>query len=883
MKKKVLLAVLALGAAAVSGCGAEKKSDTSIAELKVNNMNQAPVVDELKSFTWRMESEISGQYQSAYRIVLAQSEAELNNSEYIWDSGKVEDSDSTFISYTGDVLDNLEDYYWKVYVWDKDEKEIESQPARFYVGPSEDDWTEAKWIGAKSLEAEGSVSYQDTESFSWKYGRGLTCDYDFLFEGEARGGFVWTYGLGGEYKEHVMCFVYEQDGRPVLVVKKMDGYEVLSEEIFDIEEENWSFEALHHMNVQVTENDLSVYVDGNLVAESGELFEGDICTVGLWTSRCEDFMYVDNLTVLDENGRVVAEDDFEDGEAEFLEPYYAYIDDGRLRLKSGYTLASGWEEPSPLLRKEFETSGEVSSAMLYMSSLGVYEASINGEEVTTGWLNPGCSVYSFEAYYRGFDVTSFIQEGGNTIGVSLGHGRYDRMGQDWGDELAAKAILHIVYSDGSCEDIVTDGGWEACNNGPVRNDDIYAGEYYDARFEQPAYSEGGFAGTDWTDAVVYESAEDIVITASETDVVDVIETIESISITESEDGSYIVDVGKNINGVIALTANVNAGDVITIRYAENINSEDMSESIRDGQEGDIWQRNLLTADNTDYYVAAESGTISYTPSFVTRGFRYVQIYGLSSAPVEVKGLFLSTDMERCGYFECSDEAMNALYQGILLTQQDNYVDIPTDCPQRDERLGWSGDAQVFATTGSYNYDTYNFLKQYLYMINVQQLDNGIYPETVPSGNPVGGANGWSDAGILLTWKLYLQYGDKQLIVDNLDAMCRYMDYLVESSEDNIRYHQGYSDLWAISSVPDEFANTAQVAYCAKVLGSMCRIVGDDIAGSKYEQLYEDVRAAFIGNFVNEDGTTQNWMQAEYALILAFGLYQEECMRILEII
>ena len=872
MKKKywVRAALLAQAPMWITACQNSAHVDTAIVELKINNMGIGSTVDELECFGWRMESEVQDQSQSAYQIVMADSEENLQKGKYIWDSGKVEDDNSTFVSYTGEKLENLQDYFWKVFVWDKDGKEVESESAFFYTGPSDEDWDKAQWITSQPLSIEVAKSQADEDSYVWKYGNGLTADYEFKSLCAARSGFVWTYGLGGEYGRHVLCRIDDIDGTPVIVIEEKDGAEVLSSETFEISSD-WDNAAEHQMHIEVDDNSVQLALDENDPFSYELDHYGEICTAGLWSVRCEDYSYVDNLQILDESGSVVVSENFDTDEGSFFSPYYTYVEDGWLRVKAGYILSSGWEIPSPMLRYEFEVGKKVDSAMLYLSSLGIYEAELNGSEVSDGWFDPGCSVYNAEVYYRGFDVTSSLQEGTNALGIRLGHGRYDRMQQDWGDGLAAKGILHIVYEDGTSQDVYTDSDWSSYNNGPIRNDDMYSGEFYNASFAQADWSTPGASLEGWEAALIRQVPDECSIVSSKTEVINAIETIEPVSVTDLGNGTYVYDMGKNINGIASVKATVNAGDVITIRYAEEVNSEAMSENSRDDVIGSVWQRNLLTADNTDYYVASEDGEVTYTPSMVARGYRYVQVSGVSEAPSQVQGIFLTTDLERTGYFECSDADMNALYESVVLTQQDNYMDIPTDCPQRDERLGWAGDAQVFATTGSYNYDTYNFLKQYLSMLDRSRIGSGIYPELVPAVSPSGGANGWSDAGILLVWKLYQQYGDIRLITDNIDSMCQYMDYLYKSCEGNIRYDQGYADLWAVSGLSDDFASTAQTAYCAKVLSTMCNIAGLSEEYQKYNDEYEAIKTAFLEKYVNEDGSTTNWLQAEYVMMLAFDL------------
>ena len=457
----------------------------------------------------------------------------------------------------------------------------------------------------------------------------------------------------------------------------------------------------------------------------------------------------------------------------------------------------------------------------------------------------------------------------------LGHGRYNRAKTSWGDTLSFLGKIVINYEDGSEQIIVSDSSWKAFTNGPVRNDDMFLGEYYDANFELEGWKNVGFSEENWEMAEVYSDKYfDRKIVASNSEPVRCIQELKPISVSEPEAGVFVYDFGQNINGFCRITASGEKGQVVTLRYAETLNQQNMS--CRDDLTGTIWTQNLYTADNTDYYVFKGLESETYTPKFVCRGFRYMQLTGLENAiPLEdITAMVLSSDLKRSGYFECSNEDINKLYNSIYWTQIDNFVDIPVDCPQRDERFGWAGDAQVFAPTAAYNADIYQFMRQYVTALRLGQNENGAYPEIAPGFNMSGGSNGWSDAGIILVWELYQQYGDKTIIEENMDAMCKYMDYLVDTSENFIRVHTGYSDHNSVSSLDETLCNTAQCAYVAMLLTKMCEIMEEEALVKKYETIAKQYKEAWQKEYINEDGTIDCWLQSAYALGLAFELYPE---------
>lgn len=401
------------------------------------------------------------------------------------------------------------------------------------------------------------------------------------------------------------------------------------------------------------------------------------------------------------------------------------------RIDAGFIVTAGTEASAPMFRKSFETieGKEIASVRLYASALGIYDIYVNGEDVNHDYAAPGQSVYNKEVYYRTYDITEQITEGKNVVGILLGHGRYDRAWGSWGDTLAIYARLKVCYSDGTEQIIGSDDSWLAYADGPIRNDDVFNGEYYDANYEVEVWVENDCDISDiWKKACLYEEADDIELRAALDNGVTCVDVLTPISVSEPVEGTFVYDFGKNFHGACELKLTGKAGDVVTMRYAEYLNTESLAG--KDDEIGTIWTRNLYTADDTDYYVFAKDGTVTYSPTLSYRGFQYLQVTGIEEAlPLEeVRGLVLATDNDRTGYFECSDEKLNRLYNVIYDSQLANYVDIPTDCPQRDERLGWTGDAQVFAYTGALNADTADFMYKYIDALRLSKCMEREFPE-----------------------------------------------------------------------------------------------------------------------------------------------------------
>ncbi len=867
MKQKKLLwncFLLCISILFLGGCS-NTASSCSVEDLTVNYRTNPLSIDENPVFSWKLMDTTQGQKQTAYTIVLSDTKDNLDKKNYIWDSGEVESDISVAIPYTGEALAPETRYYWKVIVWDKNGKKTESQQEAFFeTGITDDDWADAKWICLQ--EQEEIMNPEDSYAIV----------YDFRMDSASNSGFVWG-ADERSYGKHLICAIDTTGDFFELVISEMEGENVQKENRYALAESGFEkdsfFKTSHHIRIEVEEQNLCVTLDDIPVVQQVLSEQRGIGEIGFWTTRGAFYAYYDNVRVTNSTGECVLEEDFDKKEENIFSPYYTKLADGWIEASSGYILTPGGEEPAPMLRKEFEAAGEVVSARLYASALGIYELYMNGEKIGEEYFSSGQSVYTKEVYYRTYDVTEQIKNGVNAIGVMLGHGRYDRAKSSWGDTLAFCGKLVLTYEDGRKEVIVLDSSWKGYDDGPIRSDDMFLGEHYDARYEVDGWTEADFSEENWTTVDVYKESGARLV-ASDSEPVRCVQELKPVAVTEPIEGVYVYDFGQNINGICRIAVKGQPGQVVTLRFAEALNEENLS--CKDDAVGTIWTQNLYTADNTDYYVLKGTEEEVYEPVFVCRGFRYVQITGMEEdLPLEqVTGLVLSTDLERSGYFECSDESINQLYQSIYWTQLDNFVDVPVDCPQRDERFGWAGDAQVFTTTAAYNADIYQFMRQYVTALRLGQNEDGSYPELAPSISTDGGSNGWSDAGIILVWKLYQQYGDMTIIQENFDAMCRYMDYLVRTSDHFLRVRSGYNDHNAVSTLDDTMCNTAQCAYVASLLSKMCEAVGEEVLAENYHNIAEQYKKAWQENYINEDGSIDCWLQSAYTLGLAFDLYPE---------
>lgn len=853
----------------------DEEKVTEITNLTVNYEQNPIGIEQIPQFGWRMKSNEDGQLQTAYRIVVAETAVQLEAQEFVWDSGKIASGISVAIPYEGVDLKPETNYRWKVYVWDRNGAQIESHEEAFFeMGVTDNNWEGASWIGIRKeseIEPVTNTKYQIAydiklgrtySGFIWgmdtnQYGDYLRCDFNTLGEDIV---FSVTEFLHGE--ESVSSVKLNQDS--LAAFENLDTF--IAKE--------------HQVMLDIEGRTLCTFVDGIQVLETNIKKEKNVDNIGFWTDRGAYYAYYDNISIVDQtDNRIIYNEGFDDSQNHIFSPYYIKVLDGWCEASSGFLLTPGVEEPAPMLRRSFasDNTHHIVSARLYATALGDYRIYLNGEDICEEYLSPGRSIYSKETYYRTYDVTSFLKEQGaeNVIGAILGHGRYNKSNTKEGENIAFQAKLVIEYDDGNTQIIVTDDTWQVFADGPIRNDDMFLGEVYDATKEQLGWCESGYNPERWRQANVFTEYDTLDKKASESPAVKCLETITPVQILEPITGTYVYDFGQNFNGncqIIFRNITKKAGQTVTIRYAEALNEEKMS--CRDDIVGTIWTQNLFMADNTDYYIMSGAGEESYTPSLVCRGFRYVQISGIAE-PIsieDISGLVLSADNRQTGSFICSDEKVNRLYESIYWTQRSNFLDVPTDCPQRDERFGWTGDAQVFANTASYNADTYSYLRKYTQMLIAGQDENGAFPEIAPSVGIDSAANGWSDAGVILVWELYQQYGDREIINKNLDAMCKYVDHLVDTSENYIRTEHHYGDHNAISGIDDDIINTAQCAYVAGLLAKMSAAVGEKEIANKYTMVYNQYKKAWQEHYINADGSIDCWLQSAYALGLGYGLY-----------
>lgn len=525
--------------------------------------------------------------------------------------------------------------------------------------------------------------------------------------------------------------------------------------------------------------------------------------------------------------------------------------------------------PSPFLRKSFTVKNPVRRAVVYASALGLYELHLNGRRVGADDFTPGWSDYNKRVYYQTYDVTALLHSGENAIGAILADGWYAGnvgwLGQRYyGSKLRLRLQLQLEYADGTAETVATDGSWRAAL-GPIREADIQAGEFYDARLEMPGWSEPGFDESKWK---AVDTQESIAAAVEAYPGIPVRQTkeLKPIKITEPKPGVFVFNMGQNFSGWARLRVKGKAGDKVVLRFAEMLNPD-----------GTIYTKNLRTARATDTYILKGGGEEIWEPRFTYHGFQYLEVTDYPGTPTldDITGIVAHSDLPFTGAFTCSHPLVNKLYSNLTWGQRSNYFEVPTDCPQRDERLGWTGDTQTFIRTAAYNMDVAPFFTKWLTDLNDGQDQEGRYPDVAPRVTP-NAAAGWGDAGIICPWTIYQVYGDRRLIEKHYPAMTKYIKFLESRSPGYLSPPLGtYGDWLNVNDpTPKDLIATAYFAYSTRRMAEMARAIGKEDDAKKYEALFANVCAAFDRRFVSVDGKLEGNSQTAYLLALRFGLLPE---------
>jgi len=539
--------------------------------------------------------------------------------------------------------------------------------------------------------------------------------------------------------------------------------------------------------------------------------------------------------------------------------------------------------PAPMLRKEFNTKKKIASVRLYVTSHGFYEVSINGKKAGDEVLTPGWTAYQKRLQYQVYDVTNLIQQGPNAIGAMLGDGWYrGQLGWTinwgvWGKQLGLLCQLQITYADATMEIVGTDNSWKFTNDGPIVMNSIYDGETYDARKEIAGWDKPGFDDSKWKAVNAATYPLDVIV-ATETVPVQRIQELKPVRIFRTPKGTLVADLGQNMVGWVRLRVRGNAGARVVIKHAEVLDKF-----------GEFYTANLRDADATMTYILKGGNAEEvYEPRFTFFGFRYVSVEGFPGElkPENVIGVVVHSNMTPSGTFECSNLLVNQLQRNIVWGQKGNFVDVPTDCPQRDERLGWTGDAQAFCRTAAFNMNVAPFFVKWLKDLSADQYPDGRVPFVIPDviRQNSGTSAGWGDVATIAPWTMYQVFGDKKFLEDQYSSMKAYVDYIHKKAGESYIWKGGsvfgdwlyYKPQMESHTEPDGYTNPDMIAtmfyaYSSKLLSRTARELGKIEDEAKYEAIFKKVKEVFNQEYVSPSGRIASDSQTAYVLALMFDL------------
>ena len=877
-------------------CEENIPSDLKISNLKCEYLNEAVITRPDPRFSWEIVSSINGQYQTGWQLIVSDTEEKIKEGRgNIWNSGKVRSNETINIKWKNSKLKSFSRYYWKVRVWDMNGIESEwSETAVFFTGALiKTDW-KAFWIGdkpEKPLEYPlpykhiGYLSSYTDKSRDEKWvsiDLGKITSFNKLILYPAYNNildivdyyFPLAYIIESSSDKETWDLIVENEAKPTGKPSEIEISPVQARYI------RMAATCLQQYKTRIYDyEDLGdtskryAFALAELQVLSNNKIISEKCIVG----------YKDALIKVDR----------EDG----------YDPD---MLTDGIKDTPSYPErrtipTSPLLRKTLVLKNKPVRALAYASALGIYEIFFNGKQKDTRVLAPEWTDYNKRVQYQVFDVTDLLVTGENVIGAQLADGWYAGMlgPVRWSEYFPKRGAygldrrlffqMELTYSDGEKETILSDTSWKIFTDGPVRMADNFLGESYDSRKVVEGWQNRGFDDSGWKNVVAEHKEINLVPQLNQP--VRIIETLETVNVSRSKDGSFLFDIGENIAGWCNINLVGKPGEMIIMKHGEILDDV-----------GRLYTENLGAAIQTDTIILGPSGKLQYEPRFTYHGFRYVEVSGLRGNPDKsiLKARVIASDLPPAGSFSCSNPMLNQLYKNINRSHISNMHGIPTDCPQRDERCGWMGDVFIFAQTSMFNRDMQAFYNKWMVDIMDAQSERGTFPDIAP--HPFGyekhftNAPGWADAALKLPLLMYLNYGDKEIINVNFDAYERYIENIRSSNPDLI-WRKGlglnYGD-WLNGNtlnakgfpptgaqIPSEVFSTIMFYNSVNLLTRMAVASGRKDKAAYYSELAGKIKNAFNQNFVDTEGMIKGDAQACYAMALYYDIYQEKFEKIFE--
>jgi alpha-L-rhamnosidase len=818
-------------------------------------INPLGIDDPRPRFYWYVNDTNRAAIQTAYHILVASNPKLLKRDiGDVWDSDKIKSSQSAHVTYQGPPLESRKKYFWKVRTWDKqDTPSAWSETASWEMALlSKDDW-KAKWIGMDIIAEPSALE---------KYGKWIG-----LPESQPVNKAVY-------FRKSFVIPENKTARKAILIIYgNKNSYGRFSINGKSFGENKFSDES------QIFDLSKSIIRGQNLLTFSLSRTDGINCELIfsmeiIYSDGSVEYIYSDKDCKV--SGRIITGWD----RPGYNDSHWA---DSRV-IKSFSIEDLEWlrsSRPAPrstLIRKEFTTSGKIKKARAYVTGLGNYKLFVNGNPVSDDLLSPGWTDYPKRIQYQVYDITPMLSRGNNAAGMILGN-MWWSSGLGWagGTQYSSGPVrgfcqIEIEYANGSSLTVVTDETWKA-HLSPIVENTIYHGETYDARLEIKGWANPDLDQSGWSDVKIFTEQNDVMLSAESGPPIRIMQEIQPVSITEEEPGKFVFDMGINMVGFVRLKVQGEAGTKITLRFAELLHND-----------GTVAQENLRSAKATDYYILKGTGEEIWHPWFTYHGFRYVQMEGFPGTPVKetLTGLQIYSSAPVTGKFECSNELLNRIWQNILNGQKGNMYSVPTDCPQRDERLGWTGDAQMFAPTANYNMNMAPFFTKWVRDMTDSQTEEGWICDVNPAivvGGP--GKPAWGDAITVVPWMVYKFYADTKILENSYEAMKAWVEYMRRESKDNLYIFDdngwgGYGDWIAVVGSPRAPISAAYYYYSTSLLARAARVLGKSEDAEIYTTLASEIAKAFNKKYLNTK--TFNYPQATQTanlLPVAFGITPDE--------
>lgn len=825
---------------------------TGPVHLRVDNLKTPLGIDDATpQFSWQLHDPARGAKQTAYELTVASSDASLGSEKSdVWSSGKVSSGESVNVRYAGPELKPSTRYYWRVKVWGASGRPYSiSETSWWETGLMSQDAWRAKWIGYETPgEAEvrhaGAtwIANPDVKKLNAEKGR------------EERFAYRTAVTLAKPVKSAVF-YATGQDtvsawvnGEPVLKANPLPPWSQMPWKKF-VRADITGTLAQGANTIAVETLHYNVNPNGMVEADAPPMIATLVVeyTDGSWASFASNAQWKTAIHAL----QGWQQKSFDDSSWKNAATW-----DQLMGSDAYEQLGRPWIPDSvKALRDDFAVNSPIKSARLYATALGMYEMFLNGRRVGDQVMAPGWTDYRERLVYQTYDVTAMVKEGKNAIGALLAPGWYEdpiewfQRPNNYGvTPPSLRAQLRIEHADGSVQWVTTDENWQA-HPSMILHSTIYDGETQDARRIEPGWDTADFSASGWQPAIAVEPVP-IEILAQDFQPIRLERDLAAKTMTEPKPGIYIYDFGQNLVGAERVRVEGPAGTNVRLRFGEILNPD-----------GTLYTENLRTAKATDHFILNGKGAEEFTPQFTYHGYRYAELTGVPTAPTKnaVTAIVFHTDAPFSDKLETGDATINQLWSNILWGQRGNFMSVPTDCPQRDERLGWMGDAEVFWRTASYNMNLAAFSRQFARDMRGTQAGTpyyGIYSPGTAAEN-AGHAAGWSDAGIIVPWTSWLQTGDTRIIDQNWDAMTKYLDAIAAGNPDYLWKNDAGTPFgdWLSPEGKTKYPliATAYWAYDATLMREMAHATGRTADEQKYAELFGKIRDAFEKEFVRSDG------------------------------